>query len=114
MALTDTEARKARPTTKPYKLADSGGPFSCRAGCLQRPLRDVSRAACFHIPYHRHHVGGLYLRDLNGTEVRQNVRFQPSARVVNVPKALTFLPCSIHSAATASKGFASGGAESSR
>jgi integrase len=27
MALTDTEARKARPTTKPYKLADSGGLF---------------------------------------------------------------------------------------
>lgn len=27
MALTDTEARKARSTTKPYKLADSGGLF---------------------------------------------------------------------------------------
>jgi integrase len=27
MALTDTEARKARPTEKPYKLADSGGLF---------------------------------------------------------------------------------------
>jgi hypothetical protein len=27
MALTDTEARKSRPTTKPYKLADSGGLF---------------------------------------------------------------------------------------
>ena len=27
MALTDTEARRARPTTKPYKLADSGGLF---------------------------------------------------------------------------------------
>jgi integrase len=27
MALTSTEARRARPTTKPYKLADSGGLF---------------------------------------------------------------------------------------
>jgi integrase len=27
MALTDTEARRAKPTTKPYKLADSGGLF---------------------------------------------------------------------------------------
>jgi integrase len=27
MSLTDTEARKARPTAKPYKLADSGGLF---------------------------------------------------------------------------------------
>jgi integrase len=27
MALTDTEARRARPTAKPYKLADSGGLF---------------------------------------------------------------------------------------
>jgi hypothetical protein len=27
MALADTEARKARPTTKPYKLGDSGGLF---------------------------------------------------------------------------------------
>ena len=33
-----------------------------------------------------------YLRDLKGTEVRQNVCFQPSPRVVHVPKALTFLP----------------------
>lgn len=27
MALTDTEIRKARPTARPYKLADSGGLF---------------------------------------------------------------------------------------